>query len=195
MYNSSIKGQGKRIKFSQHIETPHKIFFNDMSKNYMCEEFKSCDVVYSGIAWQYGYKIFNNNAGNVPNEYHVYCENINKLIEELNVPAFITGGKAHAKFFPKAKVYDVDLNNGGASMPNCKLFVWNYDHYDKSIKSTVELIDKLSKEFHKPLDFSCGYGEHLMKFDDFVGCDIDKDCLTYLSIINERRRADGQTKN
>lgn len=186
MYNSSIKGQGRSITFSKYIEIPHKVFFNDMSKKYMCEEFKSCDMVYSGIAWQYGYKIFNDNAGNIPNEYRIYCENINKLIEELNVPSFITGGKSHIKYFPKAKIFDIDLNNGGANMPNCKIFVWNYK-YNGECKTTTNLINKLSKEFHKPLDFSCGYGEHLLKFKDFIGCDIDKNCLTYLSIISNER--------
>lgn len=192
MYNSSIKGQGKKKRFSTHIDTPHKIFFNDMSKNYMREEFKTCDCVYSGIAWQYGYKIFNEDAGNVPNEYSQYCININKLIEELGVPAFITGGKAHKKYFPKAQVFDIDLNNCGTNMPNVKIYVWNYPDYDSSIKSTTELLGRLCKEFKKPLDFSCGYGEHLLKFDDFIGCDIDKDCLTYLSILyQERNKAHG----
>lgn len=193
MYNSSIKGQGRTMRFKSHTFIPDKVFFNDMSKNYMCECFKTCDVVYSGIAWQYGYKIFNDNAGNIPNEYSEYCKNINKLIEELGVPAFITGGKSHAKFFPNAKMFNIDLNNSDSNMPNCKLFVWNYDHYDTSIKTTTQLIERLSKEFNKVLDFSCGYGEHLLKFRDFVGCDIDKNCLTYLSLAAKTRRVQHDT--
>lgn len=186
MYNSSIKGQGKKMSFDTQIEIPGKVFFNDISKNYICNEFKACDCIYSGIAWQYGYKLFNQNANNIPNEFSDCCRNINKLIEEMNVPAFITGGKGHKKYFPKAKMYSIDLNNCGANMPNCILFVWNYD-YDPSIRSTTELIGRLSKEFQKPLDFSCGYGEHLLKFKDFIGCDIDRNCLTYLSILTQER--------
>lgn len=195
MYNSSIKGQGQRRHFAQHIEIPNRIFFNDMSKNYMHEAFKSCDCVYSGIAWQYGYKIFNENANNIPNEYSEYCMNINKLIEELKVPAFITGGKNHKRYFPNAKMYDIDLNNSGARIPNCHLFVWNYDNYDISITKTTDLVNKLAQEFHKVLDFSCGFGEHLMKFEDFVGCDIDRDCLTYLSILYQQREKFEKTKH
>ena len=191
MYNSSIKGQGKRKTFPFKKEIEGTVFYNDMSKVWWRKEFLSCDCVYSGIAWQYGYKIFNENAGNVPNSYSDYCKNINLLIENLGVPAFITGGKGHKKFFPKAKMYDIDLNNSGAYMPNCKLFVWNYEQYDDGIKSTSELLDRLCKEFKKPLDFSCGYGEHLMRFDEFIACDIDRDCLTYLSILLEERKANG----
>ena len=193
MYNSSIKGQGRKTTFSQHIEVPNKIFFNDMSKNYMCEVFKTCDCVYSGIAWPYGYKIFNDEAGNVPNAYSEYCKNINTLIEELGVPAFITGGKIHKRYFPQAVSYDIVLNNCGTNMPGAKIYIWNYNNYDENIGTTTELLNKLQKEFIKPLDFSCGYGEHLLKFKDFIGCDIDKNCLTYLSIIyQEKNKAEGK---
>jgi len=194
MYNSSIKGQGRTLKFRQKIEIPHKVFFNDLSKIYMREEFKSADCVYSDIAWKYGYKIFNDNAKNSPNSYFEYCTNANKLVELLRVPSFLVAGKAHRKFFPKAIPCEIELNNSGISMPDCRIFVWNYD-YDYRIKTTKELIEILSKRFHNPLDFSCGTGEHLMKFDDFIACDIDRDCLTYLSIlVQERSKNIGTTK-
>lgn len=186
MYNSSIKKQGKKIEFKKQIEIPGKVFFNDMSKSGYREEWRECDCIYSGIAWQYGYKIFNENAGNIPNEYSQYCKNINTLIETLKVPSFITGGKQHRKFFKNAKEFDIDLNNFGTDMPGVKLFVWNYD-YNGECRGTSELLSKLSKEFRKPLDFSCGYGQHLLKFDDFIACDIDRNCLTYLSILVQEK--------
>lgn len=191
MYNSSIKGQGKNISFRNHIEIPHKVFFNDMSKTYMREEFRDCDMIYSEMSWPYGYQGFNENAGNAPSPFRDYATNINRLIEELGVPAFIICGKNVAHFFPRAERFSISITTSGTQMQGCQLYVWNYS-YNGECDTTDRLTTKLSKEFHKPLDFSCGYGQHLLKFDDFIGCDINKDCLTYLSILyQEREHADG----
>ena len=107
MYNSSLKGHGGTSAFKNCIEIPHKIFFNDMSKSYMRDEFKTCDVIYSEIAWPYGYKGFNEKAGNVPGAYSDYVDNINLAIEELDVPAFIVCGKNVKRHFPKARMYPI----------------------------------------------------------------------------------------
>lgn len=187
MYNSSIKGQLRRIHFSSEIiEVPHKVFFNDMSKTYMRKEFMDCDVVFSEIAWQYGYSIFNDRANNVPCDYASYMNNIHNLILELGVPAFIVCGKSAARYFVDAKAYPISIKTAEANMSGCQLWVWNYD-YQQQFKDTKELITFLSGRFNKCLDFSCGYGTHLLKFNDFVACDIDRDCLTYLSILVQER--------
>lgn len=199
MYNSSLKGEGRKIKFGSKIEIPHKVFFNDMSKNYWHEDFERADCIYSGIAWMYGYKIFNQEADNIPNSWAQYVKNINSLIEKMRVPAFITGGKQHIRFFPNAQIIEgITLNNNSeANIPLCRLFVWNYDIEKlQGIDNTMTLLKHLAKEFKCPLDFSCGYGEHLLRFDDFIGCDIDRNCLTYLSILyQEKEKANGTTKN
>ena len=183
MYNSSIKGQGKDKKFTQYIEIKGKIFFNDLSKIYMRNEFKTCDVVYSEIAWPYGYKGFNEKAGNVAKSYSCYIENVNRLIEELHVPAFIVCGKNVANKFPNAKRFLTGITTSGTNMSGCQLYVWNYDYKNEGIGGTNILTTFLAKKFNKCLDPSCGYGEHLLKFKDFVACDINRNCLTYLSIL------------
>ena len=187
MYNSSIKGQSTDKKFDRHIEIAGKVFFNDMSKNYMCEAFKTCDVVFSEISWAYGYSRFNSKAGNEPNSYNDYLTNINRMIEELEVPAFIICGKPAAKHFPFAKAYPITINTSGTSMSGCQVYVWNFDYDSLGITSTDELTSYLAEHYEKCLDPSCGYGEHLLKFRDFVGCDINRDSLTYLSILTDAR--------
>ena len=194
VYNSSIKGQGQKAVFSKHAEIPNKVFYNDMSKTYMREEFRDCDVIFSEIAWQYGYKIFNEKAGNSPNPYAEYLRNIQKLILELGIPAFIVCGKSAARYFDKAKSYPIAIRTSGTNMPGCQLYVWNYD-YTHDFKDTKELVAFLSQNFKKCLDFSCGYGEHLLSFNDFVGCDINRECLTYLSLLETERRKNGKTEN
>ena len=188
MYNSSIKGQSNDVKMDAIIEIPNQVFFNDMSKNHICEVFKTCDVIFSEIAWNYGYKGFNENAGNTPASYTEYLNNIQKLICELGVPAFIVAGKPAAKHFNKAKRYQTKINTSGTNMSGCQLYVWNYD-YDGRFSDTKSLIEWMTKTFRKCLDFSCGYGEHLLGFEDFIGCDINRNCLTYLSILKAERDA------
>lgn len=187
MYNSSIKGQSHDKNFAECIEIKDKVFFNDMSKNYMHDSFKSCDVIFSEISWVYGYKGFNDKAGNEPSSYHDYVININKLIEELKIPAFIVCGKPVSKYFPNAVSYPIKINTSETNMSGCQVYVWNFDYDKINSNNTVDLINSLSSIFNKCLDFSCGYGEHLLKFNDFVGCDINRNCLTYLSILSMQK--------
>lgn len=187
MYNSSIKGQSHDRKFESHLEIDGKVFFNDMSKNYMCEAFKSCDVIFSEISWTYGYKGFNEKAGNEPLSYQDYMTNINRLVTELGVPAFIVCGKPAARYFPEAKAYPIKINTSETNMSGCQVYVWNFDYEKLGADNTIDLINSLCRQYKKCLDFSCGYGEHLLKFSDFVGCDINRDCLTYLSILSSQR--------
>jgi len=190
MYNSSIKGQTKGLNFSEHIEIPHKIFFNDMSKNYMCDEFHSCDVIFSEISWPYGYQKLNDSAKNVPDDYGKYISNINRMIEELNKPAFIVCGKCVERRFPMVRGrFPITINSSSANMDGCVLYVWNYEYEEyMGMRNTRTLTDYLAKNFKRCLDPLCGYGEHLLKFNDFVACDINRDCLTYLSVIYEQKR-------
>lgn len=186
MYRSSLKGKGEDIKFSQYLEIPHEVFFNDMSKTYMRNEFKTCDLVYSGIAWSYGYKIFNADANNDCDSYSQYLTNIYSCIQELKKPAFITGGKHMMKYFKGSRVFDIDIDTSVEKIANVYLFTY-YTDYDGHCRGVKQLLKELSQKYHKVLDFSCGYGEKLMQFDDFVACDIDRNCLTYLSILKSER--------
>lgn len=186
MYNSSIKGQSTLKKSDDLYEIENQVFINDMSKNYMHEAFKTCDVIFSEISWQYGYKIFNERAKNAPNEYSEYMNNINKLINELKAPAFIVCGKPASKYFKDAKQYPIKINTSNTNMNGCTLYVWNH-YYTEPFEDTESLTDYLSKRYSKCLDFSCGYGEHLLKFDDFVGCDINADCISYLAKLKEKK--------
>lgn len=191
MYNSSLKGHGGTSAFKNHIEVPHKIFFNDMSKSYMQDEFKTCDVIYSEIAWPYGYKGFNEKAGNVPSAYSDYVDNINLAIEELDVPAFIVCGKNVKKHFPKARMYPITITTSGENIPGCTLFVWKCGDFFGQFSNTIVLLNWLAARYDKCLDPSCGYGEHLLKFKDFVGCDVNRDCLTHFSILYQEIMAHG----
>lgn len=188
MYNSSIKGQAKRIKFDKKLELKDKVFFNDLSKNIPIKAFKCCDVVYSEISWNYGYNIFNHQATNNANDYSNYLHNVNACIEELQVPSFIVCGKQARNFFTNAKCIPIKINSAGTNINGCQLYIWNFDDdILKSIVDTKTLLNFLSKKYSCCLDFSCGYGEHLLQFKDFVACDIDRDCLTYLTILVQQQ--------
>lgn len=193
MYNSSIKGKSVDKRFNNHVEIKGKIFFNDMSKTAFRDEFMNCDVIYSEIAWQYGYSKFNQKANNIPNEYSDYLKNVNRLIETMNVPAFIVCGKPAKKYFKNAKMFPITISTSGTHIEGCTLYVWNSDS-DTFPDDTTSLLNELKMLFHKCLDFSCGYGEHLLMFENFVACDINRDCLTYLSLLYEvMSNAEGQT--
>lgn len=188
MYNSSLKNHGKDVQYvGKHLELPDKVFFNDISKTYMREPFKTCDCVYSEIAWLYGYKGFNEKASNTPNGYMEYVDNIERLITELHVPSFIVCGKNIKSHFPDAKATPIKITTSEQDIAGCTLYCWNYDYDMSAFGDTDNLTWFLSTQFKKCLDFSCGYGQHLLKFKDFVGCDINRDCLTYLSVLASRK--------
>ena len=181
MYNSSLARKSDSFHSDLLLQIPDKIFFNDMSQVYMQDCFKSCDVIYSEPAWNYGYKNFNAVAGNSsPEPWAQYMRNINKLIKELGVPSFIVCGKQSARYFPDAEMKLCSIVRKDKFISGANVFVWNYALPDGEW-DTEKLIGKISKEFKKCLDFSCGYGEHLLAFEDFVGCDVNRECLTWLA--------------
>lgn len=125
-------------------------------------------------------------------------ENLGRRIAILNNNAFFNGetwcrkkqGKVQV-FWPVYDFLDDDIWTAIAKNH------WNFDDdILKSIVDTKTLLNFLSKKYSCCLDFSCGYGEHLLQFKDFVACDIDRDCLTYLSILyQEKEKYYGKTEN
>lgn len=185
-YNSSIHGQGTKCTFDKHIEIPGKIFFNDMSKTWDLPVFATCDCVFSEIAWPYGYDGFNKLANNVPNSYAEYIQNVNRCIEKLSAPSFVVCGKPAKRYFKNASMQEIAITTADTNMKSCTLYTWNVNDLP-DVNDTKSLIRWMTKRYRKCLDFSCGYGSHLLNFDDFVACDINRDCLTYLSILYQEK--------
>ena len=184
MYNSSLKGKNVPMTGVPYVEIPEKVFEHDMTIRETPDCFKTCDCVYSEPAWQYGYPIFNERAGFVASDgWSAYSKSIDRTVMEIGKPAFIIGGKIHARHFADADDRrEIEIMHDGTSLGGAFVYLFNGADYDDSVVRTTDgLTDYLCKEYEKALDFSCGYGEHLLKFRDFIGTDIDRNCLAYLS--------------
>ena len=181
MYHSSLKGKNSETEKIEYVEVPNKIFFHDMTENDIPDAFRTCDCVYSEPSSRYGFSIFNERAGMVvKDDWKTYVKNIDRTIMVLNVPAFIICGQEFLKYMPNvADVRDVVLNTNNKKLCDCKVAIFNTVSPD--LKTSSEIISYIAANYKKVLDFSCGYGEHMMNFQDFVATDINRDCLAYLS--------------
>lgn len=196
LYNTAISHLNKckdntdyELKEKYHKENRCYIFNHNMCSKEIPEEFKLADFIYSEISWSQGFEKFRNKY-DFDGTYLEYIENVGRVIKELGIPAFIPCGKLAFNKLQKI------IGNGTLFMDyklrstaSC-LGVFNVDNCDEysSITSVEELFDKLKDYYNCVLDFSCGYGQHLLQFKKFIATDINNYCLGYLKecVVNER---------
>lgn len=186
MYVSAIKGKNTEYH-GDFKPIDGMVFYNDLSRRCIRPEFERADFVYSEPAWSAGYEKFNRMAENTRYKcWADYVKNLDRLVHALGLPAFIVGGVSHGKYLTGFDMYDVELSHDDIVIkdsPNARihLFVYGYD-MDFEFKSVMDVLRKLrSRGLRCPLDPSCGFGEHLLLFDDFVACDINTNALAWLA--------------
>lgn len=131
------------------------VFRHDISKG-VSPRFKKADCIYSEPAWRHGYKKFmqRSNTTDFP-PYKEYLLNQEKVIKELDIPAFILCGADMLRTLKPQWVQDIyfypykDNKNFKVAIYNCEQFKFGSDH---------ELLGILAEKFNTILDFNCGYG-------------------------------------
>lgn len=186
MYLSAIKGKSTEYH-GDFKPIDGMVFYNDLSRRCVRPEFERADFVYSEPAWLNGYYKFNEIAGNSDCEsWKEYVTNIDRLVHALGKPSFVTGGVSHGKYLTgwdrrEIRLAHDNVEINATSNTRIYLYFWNYD-LDFCPDTVMDLLRELkSRGFKCPLDPSCGFGEHLLTFDDFVACDINTDSLAWLS--------------
>lgn len=190
MYNSSMKKFNSTPINEPLDDNYHSdmcdILFHNMTDELIPECFYDADVIMSEISWSYGYPIFKERSNIIDNtKFNDYLRGIDRAIKVLNIPTFLTIGKCHLKILNPDNIIDVRLSNVKNTM--IKLGVYNYDISLLPTDLTTDSINEyLQLNFNRVLDFSCGYGEHLLKYKSFVASDIDRVCLGYLKELVEK---------
>lgn len=173
-YHSAHGVEKNNLKELTFFENNGNIVFKHDLNNGLPELFKNCDCIYSEPAWKSGYEIFKKRANVIDFGYKDYMNSIEKTIKELNKPTFIVGGKHMLKYLKPDHQIDIRFNGFYAL-----LLQWNTDLIE--VKNNLKIIEYLSEKFNTVLDFSCGYGQHLFKFNNFIGSDINGKCIYYLA--------------
>jgi len=157
-------------------------FKYDLTKG-MHEKFKSVDVIYSEISWKAGFKVFKERVGEQPKqkEYEKYLDSVKEVIDKLEVPAFITGGRGILKHLNPDDAFPVFL--WGSKVELC-LFNGAEVPRDR-IRNNFEIMSHVAENFNKGLDFSCGFGNFgkamQEKGKNFVCSDLNGKCIFYLA--------------
>lgn len=135
------------------------------------------DVVYSEPAWRNGYEKFSKKAKEPVSSFEDYMMMLVHRVILNKKPAFIVAGRESNDYFDETYFDRFPiLLNGGRAM----VYVYMNVEYSGECETTDELTDWLSDRYDCCMDFCCGYGEHLFKFDKFVASDINDKCLGYI---------------
>lgn len=178
IYHSALKDEldvGRELDYFSNGDS--HVFSHNINDG-LLPIFKESDCIYSELAWRNGYELFQIRAGNDAKKvtFKQYLLNVENIIEKLQKPTFIIGGKHMLKTLDPPNHSEIKLNGFKAM-----LMMWNTDSISAP---TVEILLSCLRDYYnfkKPLDFCAGYGEHLSKFKSFIGCDINKKCIYFMA--------------
>jgi len=144
--------------------------------------FKKADVIYTAPAWRHGYEKFYERIGKeIPPErtYQRYLQVTEKVVKELDIPAFLMGGTHYLNYIQPDNAYPIKFRNKDIYM-----MVYGDVDYPKGPKKTIfELAEILAEreEYEVYLDFFCGYGKFVEVFyehgNSFVASDFNPKCI------------------
>lgn len=132
-------------------------FVHDVMEGYLPEEYRTCDILYSDLAWQQGFVKFNRRARKEDGrKYREYMAAVSSILEERITPAIMVTGKHARKLLPKAH-YEVPVRLNG---PEVVAYCYDFLEEPPGGMDAEELIRYMARERHYERigDFHCGYG-------------------------------------
>lgn len=156
------------------------------------KEYAACDLLYSEVAWEHGYKLFVERAGG-GNDYATYLHELGRIAETAPAPCIFICGKRALREMPKpAETVPVNLNTGGrfiaeavAVTYRCRLPRVKERHRDWTNIDTEHLLHALADRYACVGDPSCGYGNtgrvFLAHGKRFVMSDVNPACIGHIA--------------
>lgn len=174
-YYSALKTPLDLPELERHTKNGSHAIKHDLNDGVL-KSFKNCDVIYSEPAWRHGYKKFHERANiEMKTTYNEYLESITNLIKELGKPSYIVTGQHAVKKLNPDRSVPIKLYKH-----NAVLCIWNEGKKISAPTNTL-LLEELSKNYKKILDFSSGYGIVCRFFKKFVCTDIGGQCIYYIA--------------
>ena len=139
------------------------------------------DVIYCEPSWQEGYKVFCDRAEYTyrKSDYILYLKRIEELIDTLDKPAFIIGGKHMLQHLNPYSMSPIRLLGSKAFL--CVYKTKQHKKFDKNF----DVISYLAERYNYVLDFCCGYGNTARIFKKagklFVCSDFNSKCVYYVA--------------
>lgn len=173
-YHSAFSAAKSDLQELDAFERGGKLVFQHDIKNGVHPTFYDCDFVYTEPAWKRGYEPFQKRANVEMSTHDEYLESIKSIIVELQKPTIVIGGLHMLKILSPLYYTPIQLHQ----MDSIAMF-WNM--HPITTKKTFDLLDILTVRHGTMLDFSCGYGSHLHRFNNFICSDINKKCVYYVA--------------
>lgn len=174
IYHSAFKEEIKGLKELYYFKNNNSIVLQHDLNNGINEIFKNCDCIYSEPAWKNGYELFLKRSNKDSKSYKEYLKSIENVISDLKKPTFLIGGKHMLKYINPTNIVDIRFNGFYAI-----LMIWFSDKIE--VKTNYDVIEVLINNYKNVLDFSCGYGNHLKNFKNFIASDINPKCVYYIA--------------
>jgi hypothetical protein len=173
-YHSALVDEISNLKELDYYQNEKSFAISHNITDGILFEYYKADVIYSEPAWRSGYNLFSSRANSKNNNYNLYLESMLKCIKELKKPSFIITGKHAINKLNPDFVTEIKLHEYSSL-----LAIWNYEEI--KFKNNSEAIEFISKKFNTVLDFNCGYGNAISKFNNFIASDVNKKCIYYIA--------------
>jgi len=144
------------------------------------EEYKQCDFLYAEPPFRPGMKFFNEMSG-IESSYKDVLSTIDSEIHRLGKPAIIINMKK-APMVHADHVGDLELNGDPVK-------AYYYQVEPVSLRTTVQVINTLAKQYKCVGDFCCGFGGTGLRFlrqgKRFVMSDYNGKCIRVIKELIE----------
>jgi len=183
LYHTALSGGVTYKGHQQHY------FQKDGSTAFVCDllsidtlplEFSRCDILYSELPFEAGFKIFESRVGHSGDRsYKNLCIKIDVLLAKSATPAILICGKKTLKFLSSRVTERPSSINGGKAM--LAFYGEPFEWLNGSAESVVE---QLAIRYNCLGDFMCGYGRTARVAIDhgkrFVLSDYNPYCIGYI---------------
>ena len=150
------------------------------------DRWSSADVIYTEPAWRTGYAKFMRSAGQSPEGYDEYLDDIRRACLKFGKPAYVVAGKSMLRTLKPHFSYPVKLSEHGCDAYIC---VYNFEDLTEDETNTA-LIRRLCGTYKTICDINCGCG-NLLAFanpdNSFIFSDVNAECIGYIRNMEESR--------
>lgn len=186
-YHSALKPEEEVTGELDRYESDGNLVFTHDLLDGSVEEFGRGNVLYTEIPWREGYDEFIERAGAEPrdNGWKEYLKAVTYLIEGLDVPAYLVGGKRIIKYLSPDDIHKIrfELHNMDAYLLMFGEVIPKEDRY--MLDTRLDVLDWVTENYEVILDPSCGYGgtakAALEAGSNFVCSDINPKCTYYIA--------------
>lgn len=188
-YHSAVDGVGGQevddMEPMPRYESDGSIAVQHDINDGIIEDFEGADVVYAEPAWRDGYETFMAKAdkGTAERGFERYMMNLNTAIRELDIPAYVIGGKNNLGWLKPDDIHELYFESHNI---DAYCLLYNDADFDRYETETVaDVLHHVADTYQWALDPCAGNGRlarAMVDYDkNFICADVNGKCIRFIA--------------